>query len=182
MPVTSLDPQGAQVEFQRLFLENQRRVFGYILTLVPSLDDAREIFQNVCVVIFSKSGQFAAGTDFAKWACQIAHFEVFNYRRRRQKEGAWLSSDVLEALAAKRLEAAGELEARQAALQSCLGKMRPKDRELIETRYRRNLTSRNLAAELGRPADTVYKALRRIRRALYQCIERTLAREEEHRS
>jgi RNA polymerase sigma-70 factor (ECF subfamily) len=176
------DEQGAQVEFHRLFLENQRRVFGYILTLVPSLDDAREIFQNACVVIFAKSGQFTAGTDFAKWACQIAHFEVFNYRRRRQKEGAWLSTDVLGALASKRLEAAGELDARAAALQTCLNKMRPKDRELIETRYRRNQTSRSLAVELGRPIDTVYKALRRIRQSLYECIERTLAREEELRS
>ena len=96
--------QSPQLEFQRLFVENQRRIFGYILTLAPSSDDAQEIFQNVCIVILSKASQFVAGTDFAKWACQIAHYEVFNYRRR-QKRVTWLSEEVLSSLAAKRLEA-----------------------------------------------------------------------------
>lgn len=178
MACTSPYKQGSQLEFQRLFVENQRRIFGYILTLVPSSDDAQEIFQNVCVVIFSKADQFVAGTDFAKWACQIAHYEVYSYRRRRQEKGAWLSTEVLDSLAAKRHDAADELEARYSALRSCLGKLRTSDRKLIESRYRRDITARDLAIELGRPIDTIYKALRRIRRSLYACIERTLAREE----
>jgi RNA polymerase sigma-70 factor (ECF subfamily) len=178
MACTSPHQQSSQLEFQRLLVENQRRIFGYILTLVPSSDDAQEIFQNVCVVILSKADQFVAGTDFAKWACQIAHYEVCSYWRRRQKKGDWLSIEVLDSLATKRIEAAGELEARYAALRSCLGKLRPSDRELVETRYRRDITARDLAIELGRPIDTVYKALRRIRRSLYACVERTLARQE----
>jgi RNA polymerase sigma-70 factor (ECF subfamily) len=181
MACTSTHMQSTRLEFQRLLVENERRIFGYILTLVPSSDDAQEIFQNVCVVIFSKADQFVAGSDFAKWACQIAHYEVFSYRRRRQKQGAWLSSEVLDSLAAKRLEAAGELEARYAALRSCLEKLRPNDRKLVETRYRRDIPARDLAVELGRPIDTVYKALRRIRRSLHACIERTMAREESTR-
>ena len=38
------------------------------------------------MVILGKAAQFAAGTDFFRWACQIAKYEVYNYRRRRQAE------------------------------------------------------------------------------------------------
>ena len=56
-------------------------------------------------------------------------------------------------------------------------KLGSRDRELIERRYRTKTTARRVAEELGRPTSTVYKALARIRDALYDCVERTLAQE-----
>ena len=37
------------------------------------------------------------------------------------------------------------------------------------------VTFKTAARNLGRPVNTVYKALNRIRKVLYECIERTLA-------
>ena len=177
--LSSIVPEnGADADFHDLFVENQRRVFGYILTLLPKLDDAKEVFQATSVVIFKKADQFVQGTDFAKWACQIAHFEVCNYRRKRHKEFLVLDTEVLESIAAKQAAGVENVDYRQAALRQCLGKLNADDRQLIEARYRRNVTARQLAAEMSRPADNVYKALQRIRRRLQQCIERTLAAEE----
>ena len=57
------------------------------------------------------------------------------------------------------------------------GKAPPPDRHLIQDRYARKITSQALAAELGRPANTVYKAIQRIRRVLRECIEKAVSRE-----
>jgi DNA-directed RNA polymerase specialized sigma24 family protein len=38
-------------------------------------------------------------------------------------------------------------------------------------------TYKSIAEEIGRPVNTVYKALNRIRRSLHECIDRTLAAE-----
>lgn len=177
--LSSIVPKnGADADFHELFVENQRRIFGYILTLLPKLEDAKEVFQTTSVVIFRKADQFVRGTDFPKWACQIAHFEVCNYRRKRQKEFLVLDTEVLETIAAKQAVSVENDEDRRAALRQCLGKLNADDCQLIEARYRRNVTSRQLAAEMSRPADNVYKALQRIRRRLQQCIERTMAAEE----
>jgi RNA polymerase sigma-70 factor (ECF subfamily) len=89
-----------------------------------------------------------------------------------------LDSEVLDSLAAKQWAGVEIEDRRQSALQNCLSKLNSRDRELLELRYRRNVTSRQLAAELSRPADSVYKALQRIRRRLQQCIERSLASED----
>lgn len=170
--------QGAddQSGFHHLFVQNQRRVFGYILTLLPRLADAEEVFQQTCVVILGKSAQFTPGTDFARWACQIAQYEVYNYRRRQQGLGQrmFLSDDLLDKIATRRLENGELLEVELEALRRCVEILPPVDQHLIRERYARKITSRALAAELGRPANTVYKAIQRIRRALRHCVERAV--------
>lgn len=175
---STMPENGMDADFHELFAENQRRVFGYILTLLPRIDDAKEVFQSTSVIVLKKAEQYEKGTDFAKWACQIAHFEVCNYRRKRHKEFLVLDSEVLDSLAAKQATGVELEDRRGAVLKQCLGKLKPRDRQLIEARYRRNVTARQLANELSRPADNVYKALQRIRQNLQQCIERTLAAED----
>jgi len=168
----------ARAGFHRLFMENQRRVFGCILSLLPRMADAEEVFQDACVIILSKADQFSPGTDFARWACQIARFEVYNYRRRGKSMNLWMNDSLVEELAETRLAESAWLEDRYTALRECLQRLRPADRSLIEARYVGKTTSRGLAQRLGMPENTVYKALGRIRRALGMCVDRRIAGEE----
>ena len=69
-------------QLMRLMTQHQRRIFGYIYTLVPDRHDAEDILQETSVVVCEKFEQFQPGTDFVAWACQIAYWEV---RRARQK-------------------------------------------------------------------------------------------------
>jgi len=171
-PLSTTSSSSTPEEFQQLFIANQRRIFGYILTLLPRIDDAREVFQNTCVVLLKKADQFVHGTEFTHWACQIAYFEVCNFRRKRQRELLVLDNEVLDSLMSKQLSSTRDGgEHRQAALKQCLARLSPQDIQLIQARYSKNLTARQLAKELSRPEDSVYKALRRIRRRLQHCIE-----------
>jgi RNA polymerase sigma-70 factor, ECF subfamily len=166
-----------QQEFHCLFVQNQRRIFAHILTLIPRLADAEEVFQQTCVVILSKAAQFAPGTDFVRWARQIAQYEVFNYRRRLQAERLQFNDDLLAKIAACRVERSDWLDAELDAMRECMELLSTVDRHLIRQRYAKKITSRALAVELGRPANTVYKALHRIRLKLRECIQRTVSRE-----
>jgi RNA polymerase sigma-70 factor (ECF subfamily) len=61
-------------------------------------------------------------------------------------------------------------------LRRCLDKLPDKDRQLVRYCYGDSrATFKTVAQELGRPVNTVYKALNRIRKSLMQCIERTLS-------
>jgi RNA polymerase sigma-70 factor (ECF subfamily) len=166
-----------QTEFHRLFVQSQRRIFGHILTLLPRMTDAEDVFQQTCVIILGKAAQFTPGTDFVRWACQIAQYEVYNYRRRQQAERLHFNDGLLDKIAARRLESRDMLDAELDAMRKCVDKLPPADRQLIQEQYRRRITSRALAAELGRPINTVYKAIQRIRHGLRECIERAVVRE-----
>ena len=165
-------------EFHRLFMQNQRRIFIHILTLLPKLADAEEVFQQACVIILDKADQFAPGTNFVRWACQIAQYEAYNYRRRLQNERLHFNDELLDALANRRLDNSEVLQAELDALRLCVSKLPQADRQLIQERYQRDISSRELAMELGRPENTVYKAIHRIRRSLRECIQRSMARTE----
>ena len=71
-----------QKELMLLMTQHQRRIFAYIHALVPSRADAEDLLQETSLVVVEKFHEFASGTDFVAWACQIAWWRV---RASRQK-------------------------------------------------------------------------------------------------
>lgn len=159
----------------QLFTRTQRRLYLYILSQVPSVQDAEEILQEANCVMLAKHAQFEPGTNFVAWATQIVVYEILKYRQRYSREKLQFSDDFLRAVVEEVPAALDNLEERRRALENCLEKLRPADRKLIQQRYRVGAKARDLAAEIGRPANSVYQSLGRIRRTLLECIQRQLA-------
>ncbi len=169
---------GRRDAFARLFAQHDRWLFAYLVSLLGGSAAAEEVFQEVCVVLWREHEKFAFGTDFVKWVSVIAHHQVQRYRRERRRLGPQLSDVVVELLSHDAVERVDLLESRRDALRGCLNKLNETDRHLVQQCYGDSRQSFKLVADqLGRPVNTVYKALIRIRRALYQCIERTLSAE-----
>jgi RNA polymerase sigma-70 factor (ECF subfamily) len=161
--------------FARLFAQHDRWLFAYLVSLLGNSAHAEEVFQEVCVVLWREYETFQLGTDFVKWVSVIAHHQVHRFRRQERRAGPQLSDAAVDLLAEDAVERAGLLESRRDALRNCLEKLTNKDRQLVQHCYGDSRISfKGVAETLGRPANTVYKALNRIRRALYECIERTM--------
>lgn len=170
-------PTAPSTEFVQLFTRNQRRLFLHILAQVPHPVDAEEIMQETNLIAWSKFSQFELGTNFLAWVSKIATFEILKYRSRKRRERLQFSEEFLEVIAQESLARADDLEARRLALVHCLQKLRPSDRELIQQRYAPGESGKALAETIGRPANSVYQSLGRIRRSLLECIERRLTAE-----
>lgn len=171
----SLTPSAA---FVQLFTHHQRRLFLYILSQIPNPIEAEEVLQETNVVIWSKYATFREGTNFLAWVSQIANFEVMKYRTKKRRDRARFSDQFLETISREALERSDELEERRSALVECIAKLRTSDRELIEQRYAPGEKAKDVAAHIGRPANSVYQSLGRIRRVLLDCIQRRLAKEQ----
>jgi RNA polymerase sigma-70 factor (ECF subfamily) len=164
--------------FARLFAKHDRWLFSYLVTLLANPADAEEVFQEVCVVVWRLYDQFELGTDFVKWVSVIAHNQVRKFRRESRRGGFQLSDETCERLAVDAARGADLFDFRREALRKCLGKLAPRDRQLVNRCYSHTATSFKVTAdEMGRPVNTVYKALNRIRRSLQECIDRTLSSE-----
>jgi RNA polymerase sigma-70 factor (ECF subfamily) len=162
--------------FARLFAKHNRWLFAYLVSLLGNSADAEEVFQEVCVVLWRECDTFELGTDFVKWVSVIAHHQVQRFRRQQRRVGPQLSDAAVELLASDAVERADLLESRRDALRTCMDKLPDTDRQIVRQCYGDSRRTVRVAAEnLGRPANTIYKALNRIRRALYLCIERRLA-------
>lgn len=161
-------------EFVRLFTRHQRPLFLYLLSRVPNPVEAEEILQEANIIIWRKFAQFASGTNFLAWATQIAKYEVLKYHERHQRDKLKFSDHFVEQLAEEEGEDTTHWELRREALMNCLGKLRSKDRELIERRYSPGQNGLSLAEVLERPVNSIYQSLGRIRRTLLECIHREL--------
>lgn len=169
----SLD-QVPNAEFVQLFTKSQRRLFLFILTQVSNPTDAEEILQDTNVVIWSKFQQFQLGTSFFAWAGKIATYEILKYREKKRAGRLLFSDEFLARVAADAIEMSDELEQRREALSECLRRLKPDDRELIQARYAPGENGLKVAEHLGRPVNSVYQSIGRIRKALFDCVTRRL--------
>jgi RNA polymerase sigma-70 factor (ECF subfamily) len=157
--------------FARLFAENQRRIFAFILTLLPNREDAEDVFQDVCVVLWKKSAQFEQGTDFARWAFQIAYFEVVNFRRKKGRSKILFHDELLRTIAEESAEPDPLFQRRRIALPGCLGKLHPDYRNLLMLRYQEGVSVPMLADQCGKSVRALYRMLEKIRGELLDCID-----------
>ena len=159
----------------RLFSQHQRWLYGYLMALLGDANDTEDVFQEVCVVMWKEHEKFELGTNFVSWLSVIAYHQVQKFWRDRKKSRRFLSMEVLDQIAQSMPENFEVLEDRRKALRNCLEKLPESDRHLVRHRYSdRKLTAKATANELGRPSATVYKALNRIRRTLFECVNRSV--------
>src|SRR5215468_2652533 len=90
--------------FLRLFLQNERRLYGYILTLLPNRADADDVLQEASLVMWDKFDDRQPPADFTAWGCRIAYFKVLDFRKRCQRSRVFFSQPMLERLAETAVE------------------------------------------------------------------------------
>ncbi len=185
---SSDDDRGAE-DFLRLFAETNHRIYAFIVTLLPGRGEADDVFQKTSVVLWRKFAEFRptgktmgesegeSKTEFVRWACRIAQLEVMNQRRTQHRDRLQFDPQLIDRLADERLEHEGLLRACAAALVGCRGRLVESDRSLLALYYDAGLTMPEVAQRLGRPVNTLYKAINRVRRLLRHCIDATLAAE-----
>src|SRR5712671_3079750 len=106
-----------------LMTQHQRRIFGYIYTLVPNRHDAEDLLQETSLVICEKFDEFQAGTDFVAWACQIAYWRVRYARQKFARSKVIFQQELVDALAQTAAAMLPEMDERHEALAVCLQKL-----------------------------------------------------------
>ncbi len=166
----SSDPPDRSAELVQLMMKYQRRIFAYVHTLVPSRSDAEDILQEASLTICEKFKDFEIGTNFYSWACQIAYWKVRAARKKFATAKVVFNQEVVDVIAQTRGEMEEELDHRHGALSRCLQKLNDRDRRMILTRYESGKNVSAAAQACGRSIQGAYKALTRIRKALFDCV------------
>jgi RNA polymerase sigma-70 factor (ECF subfamily) len=170
--------QTRQAEFAEQLRQSQTRLYGYIHSLVRDLNDADDLFQQTSLILWKKFDEYDPRRSFFSWACGIARFEVANFVRSRSRQRLYFSDGLsLLLIEAQNEMSDQELVDRRDALAQCVEKLRQRDRELLAECYDEKRGVHGAADRLRRSPQSVYNSLRRIRRALFECVSRMLTRE-----
>jgi RNA polymerase sigma-70 factor, ECF subfamily len=164
-------------EFIRLLGQHRSQLLGYLFCMLRNFPDAEDVFQQMSLTLWGKFDEFAPGTNFASWATTVARNKALTHLRSRRRESARFSDQVLDELADMDVWSAPRHEQQLAALSECQDKLSEVDRSLLRQCYGESAKICEVAGHVGRPVASVYSRLAKIRRVLYQCIQRSVSRE-----
>ena len=132
--------------------------------------------QDTAVAVIESFGSYDQNRPFVAWAIGVARNQVGLYLRRRQRERLVFDDETVACLALPHLRRLRRRNLRQLDfLQDCLRSLEGRARKLLEFRYQADLKPAAIADRVGMTANTVAKALQRIRDQLKECIERKSA-------
>ena len=145
------------------------------MKLLPNMADAEEVLQDASIVMWKKYGDFQQGTNFSHWAKRIVVFEVMAFRKKRQTQRLHYSNELVEELACEDMDRSLHTLSIHDALEQCSQKLSEKDRNLVELRYQKCQSVKEVALAVNRSTAAIYRSLTRIHVALHQCIKQKLA-------
>jgi RNA polymerase sigma-70 factor, ECF subfamily len=164
------------LDFLGLFVKHQQEIYAYILTLVPHMHDADDLFQDGMAVMWRKFDQFTPGTNFAAWGIQIMRYQILEYRRNQARSKRVLMEDsVFEALLDHVPTVQDEMAVRIEALRKCQTLLSDRARRVLKMRYEHNTPAEEMASYLKVSRRHVYHLLGQINSVLLRCMRRTLA-------
>ena len=159
----------------QLLIRHQDDLFRYIYCLLPRREDAKDVLQETSVAIYRKFAAYNEQKPFLAWAFGFAHLEVLKHRERAGRDSRHLSDELVTLLARERQDQQGSLQVRLDLLDTCLKQLPESDRELIHHRYTLNCPIEQLLVQFQTSRRTLFRNLDRIRRTLFDCINRKLS-------
>ena len=119
---------------------------GFVRSLVPTLEDSREVMQDVAAVLWRKFEDISSIDDFRRWAFGVARFVSMEFLRTRRRDRHVFGDEALRLLAVASEESEDAFEAERRALNDCLRKLTDDQSTLVEEAYRPGVRMDELAA------------------------------------
>lgn len=160
--------------FVALLAANQQNLRAFILSLIPSQMDADDLLQETYMALWKKrEWYFEKDIEFIRWAIGFVSIEIRRFRSRATNAALWFHDDTIELLADEWVRPDSFADDSRAALKSCIQKLGDTYQNVIEDKYMRRLTAKQIAQRTGKPLSTIYRIMSKALDMLRECVERT---------
>ena len=160
--------------YVELLTSSQGRLFAYIYSLTGDPEQANDVLQETNRKLWQLMEDYDPEREFLPWAFKVGFNQVRAARKKVSRDRLVFQEDAtLEAIHHEQMVQAEGPDERLGALEHCLGKLAPDQRQLVERYYRKEEPIKAIAESLERRANAVAVSLHRIRQALADCIRST---------
>ena len=163
--------------FVRQLMQQRKRIYAFILTLVGNSSDADDIMQDTAALMWQKYHQSEEIRDFAALGLQIAHFKVLEFRKKQYGSKIQFNSELFESVLGGAVTMEEKMDERFEALKKCLSKLDDTSRKLVQAQHQKGQTIKDIAASLNMSQHIAYKRIGRLHDQLLRCVHRTLKQE-----
>lgn len=156
----------------RLWTLAQPVVSAFVVSVVRDFAARDDVLQETAIAVMESFDRYDSQRPFTAWAMGIAQNQVRLYLRRQHRDRLVFDDGLVAELCSTFSDTSTEQLRPLDFLKDCLGELHGRARELCELRYGRDLKPAAIAETVGMTANTVAKALQRVRDQLRDCIER----------
>ena len=160
--------------FITAFTEAQSSIRGYCISSVGNPEDAKDVFQKTCLVLWKKSDDWDPDTPFLRWAFAVARYEVLAHVRDSARDRLVFDEDVVQAMTGTAERVAECQPERMDALEECLATLKAEHRDLLKDFYVKGYTVKEISQRQNRGISAVKVMMMRLRQSLAICIEEKL--------
>ena len=167
---------GLQPEFVHRLTTSRSALYSVVVSLMGTVEQANDVLQEANLKLCKEADQYDPEKPFLAWAFTFARFEVMAWRKKQQRSRLILDDDLVNLVAADLETHAGNAEKELTALETCVSRLKPRQRDLIAARYSKGETVRDMATRMSRPENALAATLYRVRKALGDCIRESLTK------
>ncbi|HBE70460.1 MAG TPA: RNA polymerase factor sigma-70 [Planctomycetaceae bacterium] len=168
-------PTSKESEFVGLLIRHEPVLRAYARTLLPAWISVDDALQEAGIVMWDKFAELRSQDGFLPWAKVIVRFKCLRLIEASRKQKPILSDAAIALLAEETDVSEEAYQEMRLALDSCLGQISQAHRELVLAPYCEHGKITELAEQMGRSRNSLYKLLGRLRTELGRCIESKLA-------
>ena len=163
----------------RVLMSHRNRLSAYIWSIVGDAHLAEDVFQEVSMLAIRKGCEVADSDRLVVWLRRTARLKSLE-ACRKQRRSPLIDDSLLAEYDAdwQRYDPLEEAELLE-ALHACLAGLTENNRRIVALRYGQGLKSSEVANSLQRTVAAVYRAIGRIHRAVADCMDRKLGREQD---
>lgn len=175
---TLMRSTSVHTEFLHLFRRCEADVRAFIGAMIRDRHAREDLFQEVCRTLWEKFDTYDLDRPFGAWARGIAALKLLEARRKNARFPLLFPPETVAVIldAFDRSEESTSLHSE--ALRLCLEELPERSRAVLKSRYELGHACDRIAEDTGASVKAVHQTLSRLRRALGQCIERRISRDE----
>jgi RNA polymerase sigma-70 factor (ECF subfamily) len=161
--------------FLRLYSKYEPLIRAYVRNGLQNHDEILEVMQETSIIAWEKFGKLENPEEnFGKWMCVIARYEILKFRRDKARSRVILDNDLVETILDEGIQEFPKNTSRLDHLQECLKNFSDFNRKLVYLPYQKNNSFVDLAKQINKTPEALYKRASRLRLALADCIQQKL--------
>ena len=87
------------IEFAQLLTQCQRRLFGFIFSLVPDYTQANDILQETNLALCKSADKYDPEKNFTAWAFKVARFQLMAHMKKHNRNRLVFDEELMDLVA-----------------------------------------------------------------------------------
>ncbi len=157
---------GDTAQFEEIMQRYEARLLRYVVYLIHDEMTARDVVQETFIKTYQHLRGFNAKYKFSSWIYRIAHNEAMNAVKKYHRETSTENEDFTDESYDIHMDEILDKEIVKDHVQTCLAKLQPKYREVIQLVYFEGMKYEDISDILQIPSSTVGVRLSRAKAKL----------------